>query len=97
GGRRLAGTMNGTKPVACFGEMLVRLSPPGAVPLTQAGALEVNVGGAEANVAAALASLGTPSRMITALPDNPLGRRAGAALRAAGVDTRFMAFGSGRM
>jgi len=88
---------NGLGPVVCFGEMLVRLSPPGAVPLAQAGALEVNVGGAEANVAAALASLGTPARMITALPDNPLGRKARAALGAAGVDARFVSFGEGRI
>jgi 2-dehydro-3-deoxygluconokinase len=77
--------------------MLLRLSPPGAVPLAQAATLELNVGGAEANVAAALASLGTPSRMVTALPDNPLGRKAKAALGGAGVDTRFMSFGEGRM
>ena len=83
-------------PVVCFGEMLLRLSP-GAVPLAQAGTLEVNVGGAEANVAVALASLGTPSRMVTALPDNPLGRRARAALGAAGVDTRFVTSGEGRI
>jgi 2-dehydro-3-deoxygluconokinase len=77
--------------------MLLRLSPPGAVPLAQAATLELNVGGAEANVAAALASLGTLSRMVAALPDNPLGRKAKAALGAAGVDTRFMSFGEGRM
>src|SRR5690606_2670931 len=79
GRRRVAGTVNPDPrvgaggPVVCFGEMLLRLSPPGAVSLTQAGTLEVNVGGAEANVAAALGSLGTPSRMLTALPDNGLG------------------------
>jgi len=84
-------------PVVCFGEMLLRLSPPGAVPLAQAGTLEVDVGGAEANVAAALASLGTPSQMVTALPDNPLGRKARAALGAAGVDTRFIISDEGRI
>ena len=67
------------------------------MPLAQAATLEVDVGGAEANVAAALASLGTPARMITALPDNTLGRKARAALGAAGVDTRFVAFGEGRL
>jgi 2-dehydro-3-deoxygluconokinase len=77
--------------------MLLRLSPPGAVPLAQSGTLEVNVGGAETNVAAALASLGKPARMITALPDNPLGLKAKAALGAAGVDTRFVTFGEGRI
>jgi 2-dehydro-3-deoxygluconokinase len=84
-------------PVVCFGEMLLRLSPTGAVPLAQADTLEVNAGGAEANVAAALASLGTPVRMVTALPEGPLGRRARAALGAADVDTRFVRFAEGRM
>ena len=84
-------------PVVCFGEMLLRLSPPGAVPLAQAGTLRVDVGGAEANVATALASLGTPARMLTALPDDPLGRKARAALGAAGVDTRFVVSGEGRL
>jgi 2-dehydro-3-deoxygluconokinase len=93
----VSASANGMGPVACFGEMLLRLSPPAGVPLAQANALDLNVGGAEANVAAALASLGTPSRMLTALPDSPLGHRAKAALGAAGVDTRFLAFGPGRI
>ena len=84
-------------PVVCFGEMLLRLSPPRAEPLAQARTLDLNVGGAEANVAAALASLGTPARMISALPDSPLGRRARAALGAAEVDTRFLTLGEGRI
>ena len=89
--------MNASGPVVCFGEMLLRLSPEPGVPLAQAGSLAANVGGAEANVAAALASLGTPSRMVTALPDNPLGWKARAALSAAGVDMRFVRTGAGRM
>ena len=84
-------------PVACFGEVLLRLTPPGKVPLTQTGALEVHVGGAEANVAAALASLGRPARMVSVLPDNPLGRLARSRLACAGVDTRAIATGEGRM
>uniref|UniRef100_UPI001FAFAE36 sugar kinase n=1 Tax=Altererythrobacter segetis TaxID=1104773 RepID=UPI001FAFAE36 len=77
--------------------MLLRLSPPGGTPLAQASRLELNVGGAEANVAAALASLGRPTRMVTVLPDNALGRRALTALRGAGVDTAFVGTASGRM
>jgi len=84
-------------PVVCFGEMLLRLSPPCGSPLAQADRLDLNVGGAEANVAAALASLGWPTRMLTALPDSALGRRALAGLRGAGVDTAFVAAAPGRM
>jgi len=86
-----------TGPVVCFGEMLLRLSPERGTPLAQANRLELNVGGAEANVAVALASLGRPTRMLTVLPENALGRRALAALRGAGVDTAFVSTAHGRM
>lgn len=86
-----------TGPVVCFGEMLLRLSPPGAQMMVQAQSLDMVVGGAEANVAAALASLGHQSRMATLLPSSPLGDRARAELGAAGVDTRFVARAAGRM
>ena len=89
--------MTGAAPVVCFGEMLVRLSPDRGVPLAGASRLGVDVGGAEANVAAALASLGVPTRMVTRLPDNPLGQRAVRALRAAGVDTTFVTHAPGRI
>jgi 2-dehydro-3-deoxygluconokinase len=84
-------------PVVCFGEMLLRLSPPGARLMVQAQALDVTVGGAEANVSAGLASLGHTARMVTLLPDSPLGDKARADLGAAGVDTRFVARAAGRM
>ncbi|MCT2558454.1 sugar kinase [Tsuneonella sp. YG55] len=84
-------------PVVCFGEMLMRLSPPPGVPLVRSGALNLAVGGAEANVAVALAGLGCSARMLTVVPDNPLGRRAIAALGEAGVDTRFIRKGEGRL
>ena len=89
--------MNAAGPVVCFGDMLLRLSPECGTPLAQANRLELNVGGAEANVAAALASLGRPARMLTVLPDNALGRRALAALRGAEVDTAFVTAAPGRM
>lgn len=86
-----------TNAVVCFGEMLLRLSPPAGTPLARASALAMHFGGAEANVAVALASLGTPARMITALPDNALGFAAKASLGAAGVDTRFVCVAPGRL
>lgn len=84
-------------PVVCFGEMLLRLAPAHGVRLDRADSLAVAAGGAEANVAVALASLGQPARMVTVLPDSPLGRRALAALGEAGVDCRFVKRGIGRM
>jgi 2-dehydro-3-deoxygluconokinase len=93
----MAGSVSPAGPVVCFGEMLLRLSPPCGTPLVQSNGLELNVGGAEANVAAALASLGGSARMVTVLPDNALGHRALAALRGAGVDTRFVRAAPGRI
>ena len=87
----------GHKPVVCFGEMLLRLSPHSGTPLTRADALALHVGGAEANVAIALAGLGQSARMVTVLPDNALGRRARAALGEAGVDTAHCMNGEGRL
>jgi len=86
-----------TKPVVCFGEMLLRLSPQRQIPLAQAGSVAIDVGGAEANVAAALASLGLPTRMLSVVPDNPLGRKAIAAIGASGSDARFIATAPGRI
>lgn len=44
--------------VVCFGELLLRLGAPGRELLLQTPQLQVHVGGAEANVAVSLASLG---------------------------------------
>lgn len=75
------------KSVACFGEILLRLSVPhGEMPL-QSARFDAHVGGAEANVAVALAALGRPVRMIGALPLGPLGDAAVGELRRHGVDT----------
>lgn len=83
--------------VLCFGEMLLRLTSSAGTPLSLASQLSVDVGGAEANVAASLAQLGHHVRMITALPDNALGDLAATALRRHGVDLGSTLRGPGRM
>lgn len=83
--------------VTCFGELLLRLTPPVSQLLVQADSLALDPGGAEGNVAAALASLGHAVRFCGLVSDNPLGDRVVAALRSAGVDTRFLARAPGRM
>jgi 2-dehydro-3-deoxygluconokinase len=87
----------GEGPVVAFGELLFRLTPPGAQLMVQADSLDLAVGGAEANVASALASLGNAVRFAGLVSDNPLGDRAIAALRAAGVDIGHVARTRGRM
>ncbi|MBP2278013.1 MULTISPECIES: sugar kinase [Sphingomonas] len=70
-----------------FGEIMLRLSPPGRELLLQTPKLDVWVAGAEANVAGALARLGHDVAFASAVPDNDLGRAALTYLRGAGVDT----------
>ncbi len=65
---------------------MLRLSPPDGRRIENAEALNVHAAGAEANVLAGLARLGVPAGFVTALPDTPLGHRAGAELAAAGVE-----------
>lgn len=83
--------------VTCFGEILLRLSPPGREMIVQAGSLDMVVGGAEANVASALASLGHDVRLASVVSDNPLGDRALATLRSCGVGVQHIARAPARM
>jgi 2-dehydro-3-deoxygluconokinase len=80
-----------------FGEVMLRLSPPGRELLLQTPKLEVNVGGAEANVATGLACLGHKVRMVSAVADNPLGGAVIGELRRRGVDTSTVAVEPGRL
>jgi 2-dehydro-3-deoxygluconokinase len=80
-----------------FGELMLRLSPPGRELLMQTPRLDVWVAGAEANVASALARLGHDVAMASAVPDNDLGRAALTYLRGAGVDTRGILLRGERM
>ena len=83
--------------VACFGELLLRLSAPGRELLMQSGRLDVHVGGAEANVGVGLARLGHDVAMISRVPDNALGDAAAGHLRRYGVDTNKVVTAPGRM
>jgi 2-dehydro-3-deoxygluconokinase len=80
-----------------FGEIMLRLSPPGREMLMQTPKLDVWLAGAEANVASALARLGHDVGIVSAVPDNDLGRAAITTLRGAGVDTRGIQLRGERM
>ena len=80
-----------------FGEIMLRLSPPGRELLMQTPKFDVWVAGAEANVAVALAKLGHDVGIASALPDNDLGRAALTNVRGAGVDTSGIQFRGDRM
>lgn len=84
------------KRIVCFGELLLRLGAPGRERLLQTPRLEVHVGGAEANVAVALARLGHAAAVVSVVPDNPLGAAAVDELRRHGVDAASVRTGAGR-
>ncbi|HEX5181525.1 MAG TPA: sugar kinase [Allosphingosinicella sp.] len=83
--------------VACFGEILLRMTAPGRELMLQKPHLDVHVAGAEANVAVGLACLGHEVRMVSRLPANALGQAALDALRRHGVDVSGIARTPGRM
>ena len=70
-----------------FGEIMLRLSPPGYSRFVQASQFDVVYGGGEANVAVMLAQCGLESEFVTALPAHELGQCAVNALRRYGVGT----------
>lgn len=81
-----------------FGELMLRLAPPGAERFLQSPRFEATFGGGEANVAVALAFLGLPSRYVTVLPENnAIAEAALGELRRFGVDTSRIVRGKGRM
>jgi 2-dehydro-3-deoxygluconokinase len=72
--------------VLCFGELLLRLSPSAEGDWLQRNQLPAFVGGAEANVATALALWNQPVGYCTALPDNFLSKQLAGYLQQKNID-----------
>ena len=83
--------------VVTFGEIMLRLSPPGYLRFSQAQSFEVVYGGGESNVAVSLANYGIPSCFVSRLPKNDLGECALMELRKRGVDTNKIIRGGDRL
>jgi 2-dehydro-3-deoxygluconokinase len=83
--------------VVCFGELLLRLNAPRRELLLQSPALDVYVGGAEANVAVSLAHFGHQTAVVSVVPDSPLGSACIAELRKFGVRTEHIYRVAGRL
>ncbi len=81
------------KRVITFGEVMMRLSPPGYAKFPQATHLELAYGGGEANVAISLAYLGLSAAHVTRFPDNLIGRSATQFLRHHWLDTSTVIYG----
>jgi len=73
--------------VVTFGEIMLRLTPPGHLRFSQAPHFEITFGGSEANVSVMIAQLGGSAGLVTRLPDNDLAQRAINELRGLGVGT----------
>src|SRR5947207_8106351 len=73
-----------------LGEILLRLAIPSPARFETARQLDVQIGGAEANVAAACARLGLRVAWISSLPANQWGERARHELAGHDVDCRFV-------
>jgi 2-dehydro-3-deoxygluconokinase len=85
------------KKVVTFGEIMLRLSPPGFLRFSQASSFDVVYGGGEANVAVSLANYGVAVDFVTRLPENDLGRCAVMELRKRGVGTDKIIYGGDRL
>lgn len=83
--------------IVSFGEVLLRLAAPAGELLFQQMRLDPSIGGAEANVAVALAGFGHDAHLVTALPDNPVGAAAQRTLRGLGVTVHARAVAGSRM
>lgn len=83
--------------IVCFGEVMLRLTPPGFTTLADATSLDLSFGGAEANVAVQLAQFGRRAAFVSRLPEGGLGDRCIAELRGRGVDTSAVLRGGPRM
>jgi len=84
--------------VVTFGEIMLRLNPPGFERFLQTPRFEATFGGGEANVAVTLAQLGQPARHVTVLPpDHPIADAFLGELRRFGVDPSFVKRQRGRL
>ena len=77
--------------IVTMGEIMLRLSTPNNEKFIQADEFDINYGGGEANVAVSLANYGHEAEFITAVPANPIGECAVAALRKYNVGTKHIA------
>jgi 2-dehydro-3-deoxygluconokinase len=85
------------KKVITFGEVMMRLSPPGYATFSQATSFDLVYGGGEANVAISLAYLGMKAAHVTRFPDNALGKAATQFLRQHWLNTEHVFYGGDRL
>lgn len=85
------------KKVVTFGEIMLRLSPPGFLRFSQTDSFDVVYGGGESNVAVSLANYGVPVEFVTRLPKNDIGECALMEMRKRNVGTSNIIYGGDRL
>ncbi len=85
------------KKIVTFGEIMMRLAPPGFLRFGQARSFDVIYGGGEANVAVSLANFGVPVNYVTRLPNNDLGEACIQFVQQYGVGTDHIVRGGERL
>ena len=83
--------------ILTFGELMLRLKTPEHLKILQADTFEASYGGAEANVAVSLATLGNDVSYVTKVPEHQVGQAAVNEIRRFGVDTSRVLRGGGRV
>jgi len=83
--------------VVTFGEVMLRLTTPGHLRLSQTSLLEMTFGGGEANVAVSLAQFGEEATFVTRLPKTDVADACLRQLRGLGVETGRVLRGGQRM
>lgn len=83
--------------VFCFGELLLRMSPSLGGKWIHDSSIPVYIGGAELNVATALACWNIPAKYFTALPENYLSEEIKNELIIKGIDTSAIHFSGNRI
>lgn len=85
------------KGVLCFGELLLRICPDASGDWLNYNQLPVFVGGAELNVASALALWEIPSAYLTVIPENMLSSQLISYITAKGINTENIVLAGKRM
>lgn len=85
------------KKVVGFGEVMLRMSPPGVMRFIQADSFNINYTGAEANSCVSLSRFGFETDYVTKLPANAISECVVATMRKFGVGTDNIVYGGDRL
>lgn len=76
--------------ILTFGEIIMRLSPPGNKTMKQSHEMEFFFGGTELNVASSLATMGCDVKHVSCVSDDFVGESALSFVKSFGIDTTFI-------